>query len=129
MWALSDFTEENGATIVVPHSNGWDHDPVMGESYEALPVIMPAGSIAFVVGTCYHGAGENRTAEDRVARIQKIPILPDAAACTARDWNLSKVASAESPWWLDSDQLQLGSGLFVLPVGQQMQEVFQGFGF
>ena len=28
---------------------------------------MPAGSIAFVVGTCYHGAGANRSGADRVA--------------------------------------------------------------
>ena len=67
MWALSDFTLENGATLVVPESNNWDHDPVMGEDYKTISLEMPAGSIAFVVGTCYHGAGANTTDEIRWA--------------------------------------------------------------
>ena len=67
MWALSDFTHENGATLVVPESNNWDHDPVMGEDYKTISLEMPAGSIAFVVGTCYHGAGANTTDEIRWA--------------------------------------------------------------
>ncbi len=67
MWALSDFTEETGATRVVPGSNSWDHDPDPKEEYESVPVTMPAGSIAFVVGSCYHGAGHNTSGRDRVA--------------------------------------------------------------
>jgi len=67
MWALSDFTHENGATLVVPESNNWDHDPVMGEDYKTISLEMPTGSIAFVVGTCYHGAGANTTDEIRWA--------------------------------------------------------------
>ena len=67
MWALSDFTHENGATLVVPESNNWDHDPVMGEDYKTISLEMPAGSIAFVLGTCYHGAGANTTDEIRWA--------------------------------------------------------------
>ena len=67
MWALSDFTFENGATLVVPESNNWDHDPVMGKDYKTTSLEMPAGSIAFVVGTCYHGAGANTTDEIRWA--------------------------------------------------------------
>ena len=67
MWAISDFTAESGATMVVPESNNWDHDPVLNETYDAIPVEMPAGSIAFVLGTCYHGAGKNATDTDRVA--------------------------------------------------------------
>lgn len=67
MWALSDFTHENGATLVVPESNNWDHDPVLGEDYKTISLEMPAGSIAFVVGTCYHGAGANTTDKIRWA--------------------------------------------------------------
>ncbi len=67
MWALSDFTEQTGATRVVRGSNQFDGDPVFGETYETIPLEMPAGSIAFVVGTCYHGAGHNQSAADRVA--------------------------------------------------------------
>jgi hypothetical protein len=67
MWALSDFTAENGATRVVPGSNNWDHDPRPADTYETVPLEMPAGSIAFVVGTCYHGAGANETDDTRWA--------------------------------------------------------------
>lgn len=67
MWALADFTEETGATRVVPGSNNFAHDPDMTQEYETVPLLMPAGSIAFVVGSCYHGAGENRSNADRVA--------------------------------------------------------------
>ena len=67
MWALSDFTEETGATRVVPGSNQWDHDPVAGESYETIALTMPVGGIAFVVGSLYHGAGHNTSGYDRVA--------------------------------------------------------------
>lgn len=67
MWALSDFTEETGATRVVPGSNRFDDDPELGRHYDTVPLIMPAGSIAFLVGSCYHGAGRNRSTEDRVA--------------------------------------------------------------
>jgi ectoine hydroxylase-related dioxygenase (phytanoyl-CoA dioxygenase family) len=46
MWALSDFTVENGATRVVPESNKWDQDPVVGENYDTVALEMPAGSIS-----------------------------------------------------------------------------------
>lgn len=67
MWALSDFTEATGATRVVPGSHRLEVDPDIGAGYETVPLAMPAGSIAFVVGSCYHGAGHNQSGQDRVA--------------------------------------------------------------
>ena len=67
MWAIDDFTAENGATLVVPESNTWDHDPVPGTAYQSIPLVMPAGSVAFVLGTCYHGAGANTSNAPRRA--------------------------------------------------------------
>ena len=67
MWALTDFTEATGATRVVPRSHQFDHDPEITATYESVPLTMPAGSIGFVVGSCYHGAGANTSGADRVA--------------------------------------------------------------
>ncbi|MAV27847.1 MAG: hypothetical protein CMQ05_17370 [Gammaproteobacteria bacterium] len=66
MWAVGDFTEANGATRVVPGSNRLAEDPDFSRDYEHVQLTMPAGSIGFVVGTTYHGAGENSTQEDRL---------------------------------------------------------------
>ena len=67
MWALSDFTEVTGATRVLPGSHRWADDPDPAKNYQTIPLDMPKGSIAFVVGTCYHGAGKNASGTDRQA--------------------------------------------------------------
>jgi ectoine hydroxylase-related dioxygenase (phytanoyl-CoA dioxygenase family) len=66
MWAVGEFTADNGATRIVPGSNNFDQDPDMTKTYDHIQLEMPPGSIGFVVGTCYHGAGANRTDQDRV---------------------------------------------------------------
>ena len=81
MWALSDFTIENGATHVVPQSHLLDHYPDdkltpeqrkrigptgADQSFETVRAVMPAGSVCFVVGTCYHG-GANSSNDRRWA--------------------------------------------------------------
>jgi ectoine hydroxylase-related dioxygenase (phytanoyl-CoA dioxygenase family) len=67
IWAMTDFTDQNGATRVVPGSNNWPGDPRYRRSYDSIALEMPAGSIAFVVGSCYHGAGANKSGADRPA--------------------------------------------------------------
>lgn len=65
MWALDDFTVENGATRVVPGSHRWtDRIPV--DPDETVPVTMPAGSVLFIVGNLWHGGGANRTDRPRL---------------------------------------------------------------
>lgn len=66
VWAIDDFTAENGATVVVPGSHEWGDDRVAGRA-EAIPAVMPAGSVIFFLGTTWHGGGENRSAEARFA--------------------------------------------------------------
>lgn len=61
MWALTDFTEANGATRLVPGSHRWDHAPEYGRSYDTVPAEMPAGSVLIWHGSLWHGGGANRT--------------------------------------------------------------------
>jgi len=66
MWALTDFTEENGATRVVPGSHLADQPPDVGHHYETVAAEMPKGSVLVFVGSLWHGGGANRTDERRV---------------------------------------------------------------
>jgi ectoine hydroxylase-related dioxygenase (phytanoyl-CoA dioxygenase family) len=66
IWAIDDFTADNGATVLFPGSHRWGkRRPTPGD--RALPVVMPAGSCVFFVGTLWHGGGANTTAGDRLA--------------------------------------------------------------
>jgi ectoine hydroxylase-related dioxygenase (phytanoyl-CoA dioxygenase family) len=68
MWALDDFTSENGATLVVPDSHRWPADRRPAEG-EAIAAKMPAGSVLFYAGSLYHAGGANRTARPRLGVI------------------------------------------------------------
>jgi ectoine hydroxylase-related dioxygenase (phytanoyl-CoA dioxygenase family) len=60
MWAMSDFTEANGATRVIPGSHRWA-DKLRPSDEETVPAEMPKGSVLFYVGSLYHGGGPNRS--------------------------------------------------------------------
>jgi len=66
MWALTDFTEANGATRIVPGSHRWDHSPDYGREYPSEPAAMRRGSVLVWHGSLWHGGGANRTGERRV---------------------------------------------------------------
>jgi ectoine hydroxylase-related dioxygenase (phytanoyl-CoA dioxygenase family) len=66
MWALTDFTEANGATRVIPGSHLRDHSPTFGEHYESIPAEMPRGSVLVWHGSLWHGGGANGTQQRRV---------------------------------------------------------------
>jgi ectoine hydroxylase-related dioxygenase (phytanoyl-CoA dioxygenase family) len=61
MWALTEFTEANGATRVIPGSHLADHSPTSGQQYESIPAEMPAGSVLIWHGSLWHGGGANTT--------------------------------------------------------------------
>jgi ectoine hydroxylase-related dioxygenase (phytanoyl-CoA dioxygenase family) len=66
MWALTDFTEANGATRLVPGSHLRDHSPDYGQPYDSIPAEMPKGSVLVWHGSLWHGGGANTTGERRV---------------------------------------------------------------
>jgi ectoine hydroxylase-related dioxygenase (phytanoyl-CoA dioxygenase family) len=66
MWALTDFTEANGATRIVPGTHLLDHSPDYGAEYDSIAAEMPKGSVLVWVGSLWHGGGANNTDERRV---------------------------------------------------------------
>ncbi len=63
IWALTDFTEDNGATRIVPGSHKRDQLPDYSQSYESIPAVMPAGSVLVFDGALWHGSGQNRSGD------------------------------------------------------------------
>lgn len=60
MWAISDFTAENGGTQIVPGSHVWPADRVP-KPEEIVRAEMPSGSVLFWLGGTLHGGGANVT--------------------------------------------------------------------
>jgi len=58
IWAMTDFTEANGATRVIPGSHRLE-DRRQFEVEDTEPAEMAAGSCLFYTGALYHGAGAN----------------------------------------------------------------------
>ena len=68
IWALDDFTEENGATHVVPASHKWTNE-TPNERTETIRAVAPAGSVMFFLGGVLHGGGANTTDRPRLGVI------------------------------------------------------------
>jgi hypothetical protein len=68
MWALDDFTADNGATVLYPGSNHWPdgHIPAGAEPVQA---VMPAGSVLVWTGRTLHGGGANHTDRFRLGLV------------------------------------------------------------
>jgi len=66
MWALTDFTVDNGATRVIPGSHTRDRSPELGTAYESIAAEMRRGSVLVFDGSIWHGGGANSTDQRRV---------------------------------------------------------------
>jgi ectoine hydroxylase-related dioxygenase (phytanoyl-CoA dioxygenase family) len=62
LWALSEFTKDNGATRLIPGSHKEESiAPGSDEVSTALLAEMPAGSVLVLHGSTWHGGGPNTT--------------------------------------------------------------------
>ena len=65
IWAITDFTEDNGATVFVPGSHLSGMQPDYHHDFEeAVPSEMSAGSIVLWDGRTWHSTGANRTTDE-----------------------------------------------------------------
>ena len=65
IWALTDFTAENGATRVVPGSHKWGWDKRAARE-EIVQAEMSAGSVLLYTGSVLHSGGNNRSGSSRL---------------------------------------------------------------
>ena len=66
LWALDDFTIENGATRVVPREMGIEN-PGDAREEHVVQAVMPKGSVVIYLGSTIHGGGANRSDAPRKA--------------------------------------------------------------
>ena len=69
MWALDEFTIENGATRVVLDSHRWVKPRAPRETDQVVQAPMSRGSALFYLGSMWHGGGANRTSKSRAGLI------------------------------------------------------------
>ena len=63
IWAVTEFTKENGATQIVPGSHLWEKDRIPKENEIAYAEMKP-GSVLLYTGTVLHGGGSNSSKND-----------------------------------------------------------------
>jgi hypothetical protein len=66
MWAITDFTEEMGATRVIVGSHKWPEDRDDVDAALTTGAVMAKGSVLLYSGSIYHGGGENRSDVHRI---------------------------------------------------------------
>jgi len=66
MAVFDDYTELNGATRVIPRSHLWGKEE-RPDKKDSIPIVCPAGSIVYFLGTTYHSGGPNQSDKPRHA--------------------------------------------------------------
>jgi ectoine hydroxylase-related dioxygenase (phytanoyl-CoA dioxygenase family) len=67
IWALEDFTADNGATEVIPGSHRWGSEHPASHDVAAVLAVMPAGSALVFDAALWHRGGANRSPGTRLA--------------------------------------------------------------
>jgi ectoine hydroxylase-related dioxygenase (phytanoyl-CoA dioxygenase family) len=65
IWAIDDFTADNGATDIIAGSHLWGEEAP--DPADRRAVVMSAGSCVFFLATLWHGGGANRSGHPRLA--------------------------------------------------------------
>lgn len=98
IWAIEDFTADNGATEFIPGSQRWADDHPDDRHAPSIPAVMPAGSALLFDAAMWHRGGHNRSTGTRLAispqycqpylrpqESQLLTVPPDAArTCSDR---------------------------------------------
>jgi ectoine hydroxylase-related dioxygenase (phytanoyl-CoA dioxygenase family) len=66
MWAVTEFTEEMGATRVVVGSHRWEDDPSEVDPALTTGAVMSMGSVLVYLGSIFQGGGANTTDIHRI---------------------------------------------------------------
>jgi ectoine hydroxylase-related dioxygenase (phytanoyl-CoA dioxygenase family) len=66
IWAIDEFTDDNGATEVVPGSHAWAEERPGPDEWQVQQITMPAGSAVLLMGTLLHRGGANRSDRTRL---------------------------------------------------------------
>ena len=67
IWAIEDFTEDNGATEVIAGSHRWGMEHPDEREYDIETATMPAGSAIVFDGSLWHRGGANASSGTRLA--------------------------------------------------------------
>jgi ectoine hydroxylase-related dioxygenase (phytanoyl-CoA dioxygenase family) len=67
IWAIEDFTAENGATELIPGSHLWGDETPHDDARGAIRAIMPRGSVVVFDGALWHRGGLNTSSVTRLA--------------------------------------------------------------
>jgi len=67
IWAIDQFTKENGATRVFPDSHTWPQGRTPTKDDPIIPMEMKPGSALILLSTTWHAGGANSTDRNRLA--------------------------------------------------------------
>ncbi|HEX9530368.1 MAG TPA: phytanoyl-CoA dioxygenase family protein [Acidimicrobiales bacterium] len=90
IWCVDDFTEDNGATRVVPGSHALNRPPLQDDRLVAtVPLEARRGSMVVMDGRVWHRTGTNRTRDEH--------------RCGLFAWYTPPIYLPQENWWLSLD--------------------------
>lgn len=69
LWAISDFTAQNGATLLWPKDTPQSDGTTLPHASDAMAAVMPRGSALIYLGSTLHCGGANRSASPRTGLV------------------------------------------------------------